>query len=53
MYGWQIKGFMKAHIYHITKVEFLMAFKAAYPQSITVQNAQAGFRRASLIPFNP
>jgi hypothetical protein len=53
MYGRQIEGFMKAHIHHITKVEFLMAFKAAYPQSITVQNAQAGFRGAGLIPFDP
>ena len=53
MYGRQIEGFMKAHIHHITKVEFLTAFKAAYPQSITVQNAQAGFRGAGLIPFDP
>jgi hypothetical protein len=53
MYGRQIEGFMKAHIHHITKVEFLIAFKAAYPQSITVQNAQAGFRGAGLIPFDP
>ena len=30
-----------------------MAFKTAYLQSITVQNAQAGFRGAGLIPFDP
>jgi hypothetical protein len=39
IYSRQIEGFMKAHIYHITKVEFLTAFKAAYPQLIIVQNA--------------
>ena len=53
MYGREIEGFIKAHIHYITKVEFLTAFKAAYPRSITVQNAQAGFRGAGLIPFNP
>ena len=30
-----------------------MAFKIAYLQLIIVQNAQAGFRRAGLIPFDP
>jgi hypothetical protein len=30
-----------------------MAFKTAYLQSITVQNTQAGFRGAGLIPFDP
>jgi hypothetical protein len=52
-YGRQIEGFMKAYINHITKVEFLMAFKQAYQQSITVANGQAGFRGAGLIPFDP
>jgi hypothetical protein len=53
MYGRQIEGFIKAHIHHITKVEFLTAFRIAYPQSITVHNAQAGFRGTGLIPFDP
>jgi hypothetical protein len=52
-YGREIEGFIKAHINHITKVEFLMAFKQAYQQSITVANGQAGFRGAGLIPFDP
>lgn len=45
--------FIKAHINHITKVEFFLAFVAAYKESITVQNAQAGFRGAGLVPFDP
>jgi hypothetical protein len=53
IYSRQIEGFIRAHIHHITKVEFLIAFKAAYPLSITVQNAQAGFRGAGLVPFDP
>jgi hypothetical protein len=53
VYGRQIKTFIKAHIKHITKVEFFLAFKAVYVELITFQNAQAGFRRAGLIPFDP
>ena len=34
-YSRQIKDFIKAHINHITKVEFFIAFKAAYLESIT------------------
>ncbi|EDN95836.1 hypothetical protein SS1G_12041 [Sclerotinia sclerotiorum 1980 UF-70] len=52
-YGSQIDGFIKAHINHISKVEFFIAFKAAYQQSITSQNIKAGFRETGLIPFNP
>jgi hypothetical protein len=52
-YGRQIETFIKAHINHITKVEFFLAFKAAYLASMTVQNSQAGFRGAGLVPFDP
>ena len=52
-YGHQLEIFIKAHINHITKVEFFLAFKAAYTQSMTIANSQAGFRGAGLIPFNP
>ncbi|PQM43524.1 hypothetical protein VC83_09651 [Pseudogymnoascus destructans] len=52
-YGRQIETFIKAHINHITKVEFFLAFQAAFIESITTQNAQAGFRGAGLVPFNP
>jgi hypothetical protein len=53
MYGRKIDVLIKAHIHHVTKVEFFIAFKIAYLQSITVQNTQAGFRGAGLIPFDP
>src|SRR6187402_51779 len=52
-YSRQIETFIKAHINHITKVEFFLAFVAAYKELITAQNAQAGFRGAGLVPFNP
>ena len=53
VYGREIETFIKAHINHITKVEFFLAFKAAYSASMTPQNGQAGFRGAGLVPFNP
>src|SRR5438270_13719636 len=49
-YSRQIEDFIKAYINYITKVEFFMAFKTAYLQSIIVQNAKAGLRGAVLIP---
>lgn len=53
MYGRQIETFIKAHINHITKVEFFLTFHAAYNQSITTQNAKGGLRGAGLVPFDP
>jgi hypothetical protein len=52
-YSRQIETFIKAHINHITKVEFFLAFTAAYKESMTTQNCQAGFRGAGLVPFDP
>jgi hypothetical protein len=53
VYGRQIETFIKAHINHITKVEFFLAFHAAYKETMTVANCQAGFRGAGLVPFDP
>ena len=52
-YGRQIETFIKTYINYITKVEFFLAFKAAYLESVTIQNAKAGFRGAGLVPFDP
>jgi hypothetical protein len=52
-YGRQIETFIKAYINYITKVEFFLAFTAAYKELITAQNCQAGFRGAGLVPFDP
>jgi hypothetical protein len=51
-YGREIDLYIKAHITYITKLEFLIAFKAAFVKSITKQNAESGFRGSGLIPFN-
>jgi hypothetical protein len=53
LYGYELNTFIKAHINHITKVEFFIAFHAAYLKTMTEKNIKAGFRGAGLIPHNP
>jgi len=52
-YGCEINEFIKAHITHITKVEFFLAFQEAYKRSITEVNIKSGFRGAGLVPVDP
>jgi DDE superfamily endonuclease/Psq-like protein len=52
-YGRQVDELVRNHIHHVTKLEFLPAFKAAYQASITEANIRSGFRGAGLVPFNP
>lgn len=52
-YGRQLEDFIKAHITHITKLEFFLAFKAAHFAAISKANIQGGFRGAGLVPFDP
>jgi hypothetical protein len=51
-YGSKIKGLMRCYITYITKLEFLLAFKAAFYESFTESNICAGFRATRLAPFN-
>jgi len=52
-YGRAMEDFIKVHITHITKTEFLIAFKAAHFAAMTEKNIQGGFRASGLYPFNP
>jgi len=52
-YGRQIDQLMRNHISHVTKLEFLPAFRAAFDAAITLDNIRGAFRGAGLIPFNP
>jgi hypothetical protein len=52
-YGYQIKKLMRLRINHITKLEFLPAFAAAFKATFTEQNIKGGFRGAGLVPQNP
>ena len=53
MYGKELEDFIKAHINHITKPEFFIAFKAAHLATMTSKNIKAGFRGAGLVPYDP
>ena len=52
-YGDQISHLIRDSINHITKLEFLPAFYAAYQKSITKENICASFRGAGLVPHDP
>ena len=52
-YGHQISSLICNHINHITKLEFLPAFRAAYNQSVTKENICSSFRGAGLVPYSP
>jgi len=52
-YGRQAENLMRNRINHITKLEFLPCFKAAYNAVFTSSNIQGGFRGAGLVPFDP
>jgi hypothetical protein len=52
-YGREIESFIKSSVTHITKVEFFLAFQAAYKKAFTKENILGGFRGAGLVPFDP
>jgi len=51
-YSRQVKDLIRIYINHITKLEFLYAFRQAFFASITEKNIQGGFTGAGLIPFD-
>jgi hypothetical protein len=53
LYGNQIQHLMRMYIHHITKLEFLPAFKTAFYQAFKSSNIRAGFRASGLVPFDP
>jgi hypothetical protein len=52
-YSRKVEALIRHHINHITKLEFLPAFKAAYDQSFTSANICSAFRGAGLVPLLP
>jgi hypothetical protein len=52
-YSREIEDFIRCRINHITKEDFLPAFKAAFDKAITADNIRGAFRGAGLVPFNP
>jgi hypothetical protein len=52
-YGRQAENLMRNRITHITKIEFLPCFKAAFDAAVTKSNILGGFRGAGLVPHDP
>ena len=52
-YGDAVLGLARNRTHYISKETFLLAFKAAFEQSITKENIQASFRGAGLVPHDP
>jgi hypothetical protein len=52
-YGRQIETFVRNRLNHITKLEFLSAFKEAFKAAFTEQNIKSGFRATGLVPYEP
>jgi hypothetical protein len=50
-YSCKIKALICHYINHITKLEFLLAFKAAFKRSFTSANICLAFRGAGLVPL--
>ena len=53
VYGRQIEDLMRMHINHVSKLEFLCAFRKAFFASMTEKNIRGGFIGAGLVPYNP
>jgi hypothetical protein len=52
-YGRQVEDLMRAHINHVSKLEFLCGFREAFFASTTEKNIQGGFAGAGLVPYDP
>jgi hypothetical protein len=52
-YGRQIEDLIRAHINHISKLEFLCGFREAFFASMTEKNIQGGFTGAGLVLYDP
>jgi hypothetical protein len=52
-YSREVESLIRHHINHITKLEFLPAFKIAYDRSFTSANICSAFRGAGLVPLQP
>jgi hypothetical protein len=52
-YSRQVEDLMRAHINHVSKLEFLCAFREAFFASMTEKNIQGGFAGAGLMPYDP
>ena len=51
-YSYEIEGLMRNYITYISKLEFLLAFRAAFYKAFIESNICLSFRATSLVLFN-
>jgi len=51
-YGRQTEDLIRAHINHVSKLEFLCAFREAFFASMMEKGIQGGFTVAGLVPYD-
>jgi len=52
-YSHELETLTRNHINHITKLEFLPAFKEAFARSINTENIKASLKGAGIVPLDP
>ena len=52
-YGGEIEKLMRGGITHISKEDFLPAFRKAFRTTFTESNIRGGFRGSGLVPYDP
>jgi transposase len=52
-YSHEVVSLIRHHINHVTKLEFLPAFKTAYNRLFTSEDMCSAFRGAGLVPLQP
>jgi hypothetical protein len=50
-YSCEVESLIRHYINYITKLEFLLAFKAAFNWLFTLTNISSAFRGAGLVPY--
>ncbi|KAJ6261370.1 hypothetical protein Dda_4040 [Drechslerella dactyloides] len=52
-YSRQVEDLIRAHINHISKLEFLSRFHRAFTAAITPKNIHSSFAGAGIVPYDP
>ncbi|KAJ6259176.1 hypothetical protein Dda_6074 [Drechslerella dactyloides] len=52
-YSRQVEDLMRAHVNHISKLEFLSGFYKAFTTAITPKNIRSSFAGAGIVPYDP
>ncbi|KAJ6256127.1 hypothetical protein Dda_8962 [Drechslerella dactyloides] len=52
-YSCQVEDLMRAHVNHISKLEFLSGFHRAFTAAITPKNIRSSFAGAGIVPYDP